>query len=188
MGLDALPFLNEVEIVAIGADNAAVEWDFPLQPGYSRRRVATSPDTFAACPWRRRPFALAAGRLFGDDPPERPAWEAVLGAERFVIPAGPPDLSFFLPSRVSAAGNYCCELPSDQDETVYVHAEPGVSLRYDPLRVYRVRGVFEAGHQVDAVHGVSLFRVRRARVEEAAGARIFKVGEPGPPAEPRPAR
>ena len=45
------------------------------------RYVATSPDYFAARPWRRRPFALAAGRLFGDDPPERPAWEAVLGAE-----------------------------------------------------------------------------------------------------------
>ena len=28
----------------------------------------------------------------------------------FIIPAGPPDLSFFLLSRVSAIGNYCCEL------------------------------------------------------------------------------
>ncbi len=27
----------------------------------------------------------------------------------FIIPAGPPDLSFFLLSRVSAMGNYCCE-------------------------------------------------------------------------------
>jgi hypothetical protein len=106
----------------------------------------------------------------------------------FIIPAGPPDLSFFLLSRVSATGNYCCELPSGQDETVYVYAGAGVSLRYDPLRVYRVRGVFEAGHVVDPVHGVSLFRVRGARVEEAAGARIFKIGEPGPPAEPRPTR
>ena len=98
----------------------------------------------------------------------------------FIIPAGPPDLSFFLLGRVSATGNYCCELPSGQDETVYVYAAKGLALRYDPLRVYRVRGVFEAGHHVDKVYGVSLFRVRDARVEEAVGARIFKV-EPGAP-------
>jgi len=95
----------------------------------------------------------------------------------FIIPAGPPDLSFFLLSRVSGTGNYCCELPSGQDETVYVYTARGVSLRYDPVRVYRVRGVFEAGHQVDRSYGVSFFRVRDARVEEAVGARIFKVGE-----------
>jgi hypothetical protein len=98
----------------------------------------------------------------------------------FIIPAGPPDLSFFLLGRVSATGNYCCELPSGQDETVYVYAAKGLSLRYDPLRVYRVRGVFEAGHQVDRTYGVSMFRMRDARVEEAVGAPIFKV-------EPRPA-
>ena len=95
----------------------------------------------------------------------------------FIIPAGPPDLSFFLLSRVSGTGNYCCELPSGQDETVYVYTARGVSLRYDPVRVYRIRGVFEAGHQVDRSFGVSFFRVRDARVEEAVGARIFKVGE-----------
>ena len=38
----------------------------------------------------------------------------------FIIPAGPPDLSFFLLSRISAIGNYCCELSTGQDETVYV--------------------------------------------------------------------
>ena len=38
----------------------------------------------------------------------------------FIIPAGPPDLSFFMLSRVSALGNYCCEVPVGQDETVYV--------------------------------------------------------------------
>ena len=92
----------------------------------------------------------------------------------FIIPAGPPDLSFFLLSRVSGTGNYCCELPSGQDETVYVYTARGVSLRYDPIRVYRIRGVFEAGHHVDRSHGVSFFRVRDARVEEAVGARIFK--------------
>jgi hypothetical protein len=95
----------------------------------------------------------------------------------FIIPAGPPDLSFFLLSRVSGTGNYCCELPSGQDETVYVYTARGLSLRYDPVRVYRIRGVFEAGHQVDRSYGVSFFRVRDARVEEAMGAKIFKVGE-----------
>ena len=96
----------------------------------------------------------------------------------FIVPAGPPDLSFFLLSRVSATGNYCCELPSGQHETVYVYAARGMSIVYDPLRVYRVRGVFEAGQIADPMYGVSMFRVRRARVEEAVGAKIFKVGEP----------
>lgn len=98
----------------------------------------------------------------------------------FIIPAGPPDLSFFLLSRVSATGNYCCELPSGQDETVYVYAAKALAIPYDPLRVYRIRGVFEAGRFADRSYGVSMFRVRAARVEEAAGARIFKVGEPPP--------
>jgi len=95
----------------------------------------------------------------------------------FIIPAGPPDLSFFLLSRVSGTGNYCCELPSGQDETVYIYTARGLSLRYDPSRVYRIRGRFEAGHQVDRTYGVSFFRVRDARVEEAVGAKIFKVDE-----------
>ena len=95
----------------------------------------------------------------------------------FIIPAGPPDLSFFLLSRVSGTGNYCCELPSGQDETVYIYTARGLSLRYDPSRVYRIRGRFEAGHHVDRSYGVSFFRVRDARVEEAVGAKIFKVDE-----------
>ncbi len=95
----------------------------------------------------------------------------------FIIPAGPPDLSFFLLGRVSATGNYCCEAPSGQDEVVYVYRAGGGSIRYDPLRVYAVRGIFEAGHHVDPRHGVSLFRVRDARVEEAVGAKIFKTGD-----------
>ncbi len=99
----------------------------------------------------------------------------------FIIPAGPPDLSFFLLSRVSATGNYCCELPSGQDETVYVYAAKGMTIPYDPLRVYKVRGVFEAGRLADRLYGISVFRVRNARVEEAIGARVFKVGE-APPA------
>jgi len=100
----------------------------------------------------------------------------------FIIPAGPPDLSFFLLSRVSAMGNYCCEAPVGQDETVYVFAAKGVKILYDPLRVYKVRGVFEAGMQTDKTYGVSLFRLRHAQVEEAVGAKIFKVGEPTVPA------
>src|SRR5438128_10080927 len=100
----------------------------------------------------------------------------------FIIPAGPPDLSFFLLSRVSAMGNYCCEVPVGQDETVYVYAARGVKMLYAPLRVYRVRGAFEAGPHTDRVYGVSLFRMRNARVEEAVGAKIFKVGETTAPA------
>jgi hypothetical protein len=48
------------------------------------------------------------------------------------------------------------------------------------LRVYRVRGVFEAGPMADTAYGVSFFRVRNARVEEAVGARIFKPGDVPP--------
>ena len=100
----------------------------------------------------------------------------------FIIPAGPPDLSFFLLSRVSAMGNYCCEVPVGQDETVYVYATNGVKILYDPLRVYKVRGAFEAGPHTDRTYGFSLFRIHNARVEEAVGAKIFKVGEtPAPP-------
>jgi hypothetical protein len=95
----------------------------------------------------------------------------------FIIPAGLPDLSFFLLSRVSSIGNYCCEAPVGQDETVYVFAPRGVKVIYDPLRVYRVRGIFEAGLKRDAVYGISLFRIRQARVEEAVGAKIMKVEE-----------
>jgi hypothetical protein len=99
----------------------------------------------------------------------------------FIVPAGPPDLSFFLLSRVSATGNYCCEVPVGQDETVYVFAAKGLKVLYDPLRVYKIRGIFEAGKHVDTTYGVSMFRVRDARVEEAVGAKIFKVGEGTPP-------
>ena len=100
----------------------------------------------------------------------------------FIIPAGPPDLSFFLLSRVSALGNYCCEVPVGQDETVYVFAAKGVKILYDPLRIYKIRGVFEAGMRADAAYGPSLFRVHNARVEEAVGAKMFKIGESPVPA------
>ena len=99
----------------------------------------------------------------------------------FIIPAGPPDLSFFLLSRVSAMGNYCCEVPVGQDETVYVFTANEVNIVYDPLRVYKVRGVFEAGKHTDKEYGMSLYRLRQAQVEEAVGAKIMKVGETTPP-------
>jgi putative ABC transport system permease protein len=45
------------------------------------RYVATNSAYFAAFPWRRKTFVLAAGKFFADDPPSEPAYEAVLGAE-----------------------------------------------------------------------------------------------------------
>jgi hypothetical protein len=98
----------------------------------------------------------------------------------FIIPAGSPDLTFFLLSRVSAMGNYCCEVPVGQDETVYVFTAKGAQIRYDPLRVYKVRGIFEAGLRRDREYGISLFRLRQARVEEAVGAKIMKVEDMTP--------
>src|SRR5205814_9303262 len=95
----------------------------------------------------------------------------------FIIPAGPPDLSFFMLSRVSALGNYCCEVPVGQDETVYVFTAKEVNITYDPLRIFKIVGIFEAGMRADATYGPSLFRLRNARVEEAVGARIFKTGD-----------
>jgi hypothetical protein len=95
----------------------------------------------------------------------------------FIIPAGPPDLSFFLLSRVSALGNYCCEAPVGQDETVYVFTQKSVKITYDPLRIFKVVGVFEAGMRADATYGPSLFRMRDARVEEALGAIMYKTGD-----------
>ena len=117
----------------------------------------------------RANFALTQGiRAYAGKPVE---------IHGFIIPAGPPDLSFFLLGRVSATGNYCCEAPSGQDEVVYVYRAGGSSIRYDPLRVYSIRGVFEVGRYADPRYGVSLFRVRDARVEEAMGAKIFRIGE-----------
>ena len=45
------------------------------------RYVATTPAYFAAWPWRRKIFTMAAGRLFRDDPAGSPSYEATLGAE-----------------------------------------------------------------------------------------------------------
>ena len=101
----------------------------------------------------------------------------------FIVPAGAPDLSFLLLSRVSALGNYCCEAPVGQDETVYVFTTKEVNITYDPLRIFSIVGVFEAGMRTDTTYGPSLFRLRDARVEEALGAKIYKTADfpaPGP--------
>jgi putative ABC transport system permease protein len=45
------------------------------------RYVATSEAYFAPLPWRRHAPTLATGRLFRSDAPERPDYEAVLGAD-----------------------------------------------------------------------------------------------------------
>jgi putative ABC transport system permease protein len=45
------------------------------------RYVATNSAYFAMFPWQHKTFALATGRYFGDDPPDGPRYEAVLGAE-----------------------------------------------------------------------------------------------------------
>ena len=86
-------------------------------------------------------------------------------------------MSFFLLSRVSALGNYCCEAPVGQDETVYVFTTKEVNITYDPLRIFKIIGVFDAGMHTDATYGPSLFRMRDARVEEAFGAKIFKTAD-----------
>jgi putative ABC transport system permease protein len=65
-------------------DDPLVEVAVPIAMGDAYqgfRYVATTNDYFAAFPWRRRTFTTAAGRFFLDDPPERPTYEAVLGAE-----------------------------------------------------------------------------------------------------------
>ena len=59
----------------------------------------------------------------------------------FIIPAGPPDLSFFMLSRVSALGNYCCEVPVGQDETVYVFAAKEVKIQRPIAALYGPRRV-----------------------------------------------
>ena len=45
------------------------------------RYVASNGAYFAAYPWRRKAFTLAAGRFFADNSPSEPTYEAVLGAE-----------------------------------------------------------------------------------------------------------
>src|SRR5215471_17632758 len=65
-------------------DDARVERAVPVALGDAYqgfRYVATTTEYFAAAPWRRKTFAVAAGRLWNDTPPEQPTYEALLGAE-----------------------------------------------------------------------------------------------------------
>jgi putative ABC transport system permease protein len=65
-------------------DDPRVEVAVPVATGDAYqgfRYVATTDAYFAAFPWRRKTFAMAGGRLFHEDPPEQPAYEAVLGAD-----------------------------------------------------------------------------------------------------------
>ena len=65
-------------------DDPRVEVAVPVAMGdayQGYRYVATTGAYFATFPWRRKIFAVSEGRLFREDPPEQPAWEAVLGAD-----------------------------------------------------------------------------------------------------------
>jgi putative ABC transport system permease protein len=65
-------------------DDARVERAVPVALGDAYqgfRYVATTPEYFAAAPWRRKTFAVAAGRLWNETPAEQPNYEALLGAE-----------------------------------------------------------------------------------------------------------
>jgi putative ABC transport system permease protein len=65
-------------------DDPLVEVAVPVAMGdafQGFRYVATTSTYFADFPWRRRPFTVGAGRLFREDTPAQPAYEAVLGAE-----------------------------------------------------------------------------------------------------------
>jgi hypothetical protein len=94
----------------------------------------------------------------------------------FIVPAGPPDLVLPAESRLSA-GQLLLRSPhrTGRDGVRIRREGPEAGVRPTPLRVYRVRGTFEAGKQVDSTYGVSMFRIRGARVEEAVGAKIFRV-------------
>jgi putative ABC transport system permease protein len=65
-------------------DDARVERAVPVALGDAYQGfhyVGTSTDYFAAAPWRRQTFRVAAGRFWNDDQPGQPSYEAVLGAE-----------------------------------------------------------------------------------------------------------
>ena len=66
------------------ASDPVVDVAIPVMMGDAYRGfryMATVERYFADAPWRRRSLALAAGRLFRDDPVDRPSYEAVVGAE-----------------------------------------------------------------------------------------------------------
>jgi putative ABC transport system permease protein len=65
-------------------DDARVERAVPVALGDAYqgfRYVGTTTGYFAAAPWRRKTFSVAAGRFWGNDRPDQPSYEAVLGAE-----------------------------------------------------------------------------------------------------------
>jgi putative ABC transport system permease protein len=65
-------------------DDPRVEMAVPIGVGDAYqgfRYVATNGAYFAPFPWRRKTFSLSAGRVFADDPPNTPTYEALLGAE-----------------------------------------------------------------------------------------------------------
>ena len=65
-------------------DDARVERAVPVALGDAYqgfRYLGTTTDYFAAAPWRCKNFSVVAGRLWSDDPPDQPSYEAVLGAE-----------------------------------------------------------------------------------------------------------
>jgi putative ABC transport system permease protein len=65
------------------AADARVDVAVPIAMGdafQGFRYVATTPAYFATQPWRRRTFAIEAGRFPRDDPAERPSFEAIVGA------------------------------------------------------------------------------------------------------------
>jgi putative ABC transport system permease protein len=65
-------------------EDTRVEVAVPVQVGDAYqgfRYVATNGAYFAALPWRRKTYSLAAGRLFLEDPPKTPTYEALLGSE-----------------------------------------------------------------------------------------------------------
>ena len=66
------------------ASDARVDVAVPVAMGdafHGFRYLATSPEYFAAHPWRRRTFGVAAGRLLHDDALDAPSFEALVGAE-----------------------------------------------------------------------------------------------------------
>ena len=67
VGPDCLKFLNEMEIVAIGSDNAAVEWGFPGEPAITPKGIRLSRPAAA------RRFHLEPRRLHHGDPQPRRA-------------------------------------------------------------------------------------------------------------------
>ena len=65
-------------------DDARVERAVPVALGDAYqgfRYVATTAAYFAAAPWRRKTFTVAAGRFWSEGPPGQPTYEALLGAD-----------------------------------------------------------------------------------------------------------